>query len=209
MWESSGRSWKDSAFGLWSQKKKKTTAKVQRMFSIDSQKKNFKLENAMPIKGQEEHRTPDYFESMYFFFKLLLLQTQGYGRVLKVLFGHFWTQKSSDADGLVSKVTVFKDEALGKWLARENSDFINELIHDRLIIWRRCWEMAEGSRWDIAEGSREREVFLWRVSCPWPFVPTSICLMAAISYHKLTVLLCCALPLSHFCPSLAKGQGAI
>lgn len=144
-----------------------------------------------------------------FFFKLLLLQTQGYDRVLKVLFGHFWTQKSSDADGLVSKVTVFKDEALGKWLAREDSDFINELIHDRLIIWRRCWEMAEGSRWDIAEGSREREVFLWRVSCPWPFVPTSICLMAAISYHKLTVLLCCALPLSHFCPSLAKGQGAI
>lgn len=66
VWESSGRSWKDSAFGLWSQKKK-TTAKVQRMFSIDSQKKNFKLENAMPIKVQEVHRTPDYFESMHFF----------------------------------------------------------------------------------------------------------------------------------------------
>lgn len=99
------------AFGLWSQKKK-TTAKVQRMFSIDSQKKNFKLENAMPIKVQEVHRTPDYFESMHFF--KLLLQTQGYGRVLKVLFGHFWTQKSSYADGLISKVTVFKDEALGK-----------------------------------------------------------------------------------------------
>lgn len=65
MWESSGRSWKDSAFGLWSQKK--ITAKVQRIFSIDSQKKKFKLENAMPIKVQEAHRTPEYFESMDFF----------------------------------------------------------------------------------------------------------------------------------------------
>lgn len=209
MWESSGRSWKDSAFGLWSTEEEEDHSKGTKNVFNRFTKEKFQIENAKPIKGQEVHRTPDYFESMYFFSKLLLLQTQGYGQVLKVLFGHFWTQKSSDTDGLVSKVTVFKDEAPGKWLAREDSDFINELIHDRLRIWWCCWEMAEGSRWDIAEGSREREVFLWRVACPWPFVPTSICLMAAISYHKLTVLLCCALPLSHFCPSLAKGQGAI
>lgn len=65
MRESSGRSWRDSAFGLWSQKK--TTAKVQRIFSIDSQKKKFKLENAMPINVREVHETLEYFESMDFF----------------------------------------------------------------------------------------------------------------------------------------------
>lgn len=87
MRESSGRSWRDSVFGLWSWKK--ITAKVQRIFSIDSQKKKFKLENVMPINVQEVHETLEYFESMDLFFKLLL-QTQGYGWVLKVPFGYYF-----------------------------------------------------------------------------------------------------------------------
>lgn len=151
MWESSGSSWKDSTFGLWSQKK--TTARVQRMFSNRFAEEKFQTWECDAHQGARGTQNTRILWKHGLFFKLLL-QTQGYGRVLKVLFGHFWVQKSSDADGLISKVTVFKDKALGKWLAREDSDFINELTHDRLIIWWRCWEMAEGNRWDIAEGSR-------------------------------------------------------